>query len=164
MNPARVILSKAKDLGLALRAGSVRGLFSQYQMLRFVQHDMPINKNILKANEKDLEDHSRTFGPGTLTSPSHEGRLAGLGWVFWLVVRPTPHAFPFERRQRVTSAKQWLPVSFVPTHSGGTAGGLHPFPFRPSHRKIWRHFMAEPHAKSSGTRQIPTIDPQMKAA
>src|SRR5437588_7657937 len=112
MNPSRVILSKAKDLGLALRAGSVKGLSSQHQMLRFAQHDMSINKKILKANEKDLEDHSRTFGSGTLTSPSHEGRLAGLGRVFWLVVRPTPHAFPCERRQRVTSVKQWLSVSF----------------------------------------------------
>src|SRR5206468_7181659 len=156
--------SSVETLLSAVTLNPVKGLFSRHQMLRFAQHDMSINKKILKANEKDLEDHSRTFGPGTLTSPSHEGRLAGLGRVFWLVVRPTPHAFPFKRRQRVTSVKQWLSVSFVPTHSGGTAGGSHPFHFRPSHRKIWRHFMTEPDAKSSGEQQIQAIDPHMKAA
>jgi hypothetical protein len=30
--------------------------------------------------------------------------------------------------RRAIRLSQWLPVSFVPTYSGGTAGVFHPFP------------------------------------
>ena len=46
------------------------------------------------------------------------------GQVFWLVDRPTRHAFP-----SLEESGQWqLRVTFVPTHSGGATTDSHRLP------------------------------------
>ena len=46
--------------------------------------------------------------------------------VFWLMVHPTPRAFPSMDRTVALAG-------FVPIHSGGTARDLHPLPLPENH-------------------------------
>jgi len=48
----------------------------------------------------------------------------GLGQVFWLVDRPTCHAFPSRSYGTVA-----FRLAFVPTHSGGSATASHRLPY-----------------------------------
>jgi len=71
----------------------------------------------------DPEDCTRFFILA-YPQPTRE-RLYLSRQVFWLVVHPTPRAFPSNRTVVL--------AGFVPTYSGGTAREFHPLPLPGSH-------------------------------
>src|SRR2546425_711993 len=89
-----------------------------------------VNKKILKAIDWTLRIAPELFYPFNgrpHRSQVHEERLAadsGRSSGSWFVLLLTP-----SRPGRLGALGQWPIVRFVPTHSGGTARGLHPFPY-----------------------------------
>jgi hypothetical protein len=83
------------------------------------------NKKIPKAIEKTLRIFAGRVLPAPSPPPSHEERLA---WTrAGLLARGSFYSSRLPGEDIFFN--QWLPVSFVPTYSGGSAGGFHPFPF-----------------------------------
>src|SRR3989442_15688483 len=89
-----------------------------------------VNKKILKAIDWTLRIAPELFYPFNgrpHRSQVHEERLAadsGRSSGSWFVLLLTP-----SRPGRLGALGQWPIVRFVPTHSGGTARELHPFPY-----------------------------------
>jgi hypothetical protein len=62
------------------------------------------------------------------------------GQVFWLVDRPTRHAFP-----SFVELGQWhLHVAFVPTHSGGATTDFHRLPLTQVLAFLFLHLLYNP--------------------
>src|SRR5438445_8579795 len=99
-----------------------------------------VNKKILKAIDWTLRIAPELFYPFNgrpHRSQVHEERLAtdsgrssGLWFVLLLTPSRLPHPHPPPSRgEGWEGVSQWPIVRFVPTHSGGTARELHPFPY-----------------------------------